>query len=72
MVLEVKCGGGTITSDLKEGEAIGEDGDKEYLAAVDAIESIVLAHAAAGIDVKTLSYIQGIETAVQKITEKFL
>lgn len=34
--------------------------------ALDAIESLVLAHACAGIDVESPAYIEGIETAVGK------
>jgi hypothetical protein len=37
---------------------------------MDAIESLVLAHACAGIDVKSLSYVEGIETAVDACVDK--
>lgn len=53
--------GGAITGDLHEADA------DEYNAAMDAIESLVLAHACAGVDVEDLGYIEGIETAVQAI-----
>ena len=33
--------------------------------AMDAIESLILAHACAGVDVKAPKYIEGIETAVE-------
>jgi len=50
---------GTITSDLKE------PGDTEdFAAAMDGIESMILAHACAGIDIASPAYIEGIETAV--------
>tara|TARA_B100000446_G_scaffold184352_1_gene206210 strand:- start:77810 stop:78388 length:579 start_codon:yes stop_codon:yes gene_type:complete len=50
-------GGGSITSTLKEGHP-------EYDAVIDGIESMILAHAIAGIDVNSPSYLEGIETAV--------
>jgi hypothetical protein len=51
-------GGGSITSKLKEGHP-------QYDAAIDGIESMILAHAIAGIDVNSPLYLGGIETAVQ-------
>lgn len=52
--------GGTIISDLKD------DGDSpEVQAAIDAIETLVLAHAVAGVDVSSPAYVEGIETAVE-------
>lgn len=36
-----------------------------YSSAMDGIESLILAHAAAGIDVESPAYIEGIETAVE-------
>jgi hypothetical protein len=39
-----------------------------HRAAVDALESIILGHACAGIDISTPAYIEGIETAVQALT----
>jgi hypothetical protein len=47
--------GGSIVSDLEQCEAH------------DAIESIVLAHACAGIDVESPAYIEGIETSIDAI-----
>jgi len=53
-------GYGTITSSLK--------GDDEiYNAAIDVLESTILAHACAGINVSAPAYIEGIETAVDAI-----
>lgn len=57
--------GGSITSTLKEGHA-------EYDSVIDGIESMILAHAIAGIDVNSPSYLEGIETAViRKISQYF-
>ena len=55
-------GGGSIQSDLHEIEATGTT---RFNAAMDGIESLILAHACAGIDVTTPAYLEGIETAVQ-------
>jgi hypothetical protein len=52
--------GGTITSDLHD-----DDDSPEMKAAMDAIESLILAHACAGVDVASPAYIEGIETAVE-------
>ena len=51
--------GGSICSDLKEPNA------KEYNIAMDAIESLILSHAIAGIDIASPAYIEGLETTVQ-------
>lgn len=55
-------GGGSIISGLKITPE--DESDEQYNAAMDAIESIILAHACAGIDISTPEYIEGIETAV--------
>ncbi len=52
-------GGGKITSDLHE------KGEDDFNLAIDAIESIVVAHACAGIDITDPRYLEGIETAVE-------
>ena len=54
-------GGGTIESDLR-------DGSKESDIEVNALESLILAHAVAGIDIESPAYIEGIETAVDACT----
>lgn len=71
---------GIITSDLpvpKEKLAadkgiLGEDinGDK-YNAAIDAVESLILAHACAGIDIMSPAYVEGVETAIEAISNQF-
>jgi hypothetical protein len=58
-------GEGTITSDLRDtGDAIEV---RRYNAAIDALESLILAHACAGVDVESPAYVEGIETAVEAI-----
>ncbi len=63
-------GGGSITSNLHENEdealdAADLESMKKWNAYIDAIESIVLAHACAGIDVTSKKYRDGIDTAYQ-------
>jgi hypothetical protein len=52
--------GGKIVSGLAR-----EDGLPEFNAAMETIESLVLAHAVAGIDVASTAYAEGIETAME-------
>ena len=58
-------GEGTITSDLRDqGDAIEV---RQYNAAIDSLESLILAHACAGVDVESPAYVEGLETAVEAI-----
>jgi hypothetical protein len=60
IVIEIIDNGGKITSDLKHAN------DKRTVqAAMDAIESLILAHAVAGVDVASPAYVEGIEIAVE-------
>lgn len=61
-------GSGTITSDLKQATT---PQDVEYIAAIDGLESLILAHACAGIDVASPAYREGIKTAVEAIANQF-
>jgi hypothetical protein len=45
--------------------------DRLYNAAIDGLESVILAHACAGVDVQSAAYIEGIETAVDAIANHF-
>jgi hypothetical protein len=56
--------GGTITSNLRQEVNVS---DTKYLAAIDGLESLILAHACAGIDISSPAYLEGIETAVEAI-----
>jgi hypothetical protein len=61
-------GCGTITSDLHapgRGTAV-----QEFNAMIDGLESLILAHACAGVDVHAEAYIKGIETAVDAVTNQ--
>ena len=62
-------GAGTIASDLK---APGKTAaDRQYNAAIDGLESLILAHACAGVDMESPAYVEGIETAVEAIANHF-
>ena len=61
--VNVENGSGSITStDLKTEHQ--DEEDELYNAEMDGIESMILAHACAGIDISSPEYIEGIETAV--------
>jgi hypothetical protein len=62
-------GAGSIASDLR---ATGTAANRQYNAALDGLESLILAHACAGADVESPVYIEGIETAVEGIGNHFL
>lgn len=60
----VKNGSGRITSmGLKD----NDNPSSEYNTAIDGIESLILAHACAGVDVSAPTYVKGIEVAVEAI-----
>lgn len=62
-------GGGTIKTNLKDEEAAndGDDDAIEYNRAIDGLESLVLAHACAGVAVTDPKYVEGIAVAVDAI-----
>ncbi|KVR89512.1 hypothetical protein [Burkholderia vietnamiensis] len=59
-------GGGAIKSSLHN-----DDEGPEAKAALDGLESMILAHAVAGIDVNSPAYLEGIETAVEAIWNQY-
>jgi len=67
-------GAGSITSDLHDtlesNPELAETLD-EYNAAIDGLESLILAHACAGIDITSPAYLEGIETAEAAIGNNF-
>ncbi|MHC4224770.1 MAG: hypothetical protein ACYSUN_12325 [Planctomycetota bacterium] len=68
--------GGSIVSNLKEEDfKISDEDDNrlrdEYGAAIDGLESLILGHACAGIDITSPAYIEGIETAESAIGNNF-
>ena len=66
IVVELSDSGGAILqSPLKNGH---EDVDQEeLLAALDAVESVILGHACAGVDVESPAYQAGVQTALDAI-----
>jgi len=60
-------GGGSIVTELHEIADDVEDTEEVVIfnTAMDALESMILAHACAGIDITAPAYLEGIETAVQ-------
>jgi len=74
----IGTGGGSVTSTLHEEQNPEVEGGSEedtnhdrYEAAVDALESVVLAHACAGIDIQAPAYVEGVETAIAAIAHEF-
>ena len=57
-------GSGTIVSDLHTAKTAA---NRQYNAAVDGLESLILAHACAGVNVESPAYVEGIETAVDAV-----
>ncbi len=64
--------GGTITSNLTADMQQQYDAFDHYVPAANAIESLVLAHARAGVDVTAQTYLKGLVTAVNEITNTYL
>ena len=61
-------GAGGINSDLHENDQVDNPMEEcqiaQYNAAMDAIESMILAHACAGVSITSPGYVEGIEAAV--------
>ena len=63
-------GGGSISSrDLKTEH--DDEEDELYNASMDGIESMILAHAIAGIDIESPAYLEGVKTAVDGCANNF-
>ncbi len=67
IVVDIHEGSGSIASDLHEGESE----DVELSAALHTIESMILAHACAGVDITTPAYIDGIQTTVDAVLNEY-
>ena len=75
ITVQVEGQAGTIESELKK-HIIGEDADPspcdfEINGAIDAIESLILAHACAGIDVSSPAYVEGLRSSLEAITNHY-
>lgn len=66
ILLTVNGNNGCIKSTLKD--ATSEGDNPGYDAAIDGLESLILCHACAGINVEDPKYIEGIVTAVDAIS----
>ena len=62
---------GKITSNLKvEGRTMDEE-DVAFNAAIDGLESLILAHACAGVDIEGVDYTRGVLDALTAIENHF-
>jgi hypothetical protein len=60
--------GGSITSDLVNET---DEGSKRFDAGIDAMESMILSCACAGIDIETPAFFEAIETTVDKLADEY-
>jgi len=67
IVLTVNDRGGSISS----AELQDENASPEYRAAIEGLLSVILAHACAGVDVESPAYLEGVEVAVDSITNEY-
>jgi hypothetical protein len=58
--------------DDDEGDGEREDVGNQYEAAINAVESLTLAHAIAGVDVSSAAYVAGLGETLQKISNTYL
>lgn len=63
-------GAGSITSELHD-KAVSTPMAQLFNAAMDAVESMVLAHACAGVDITSPAYLEGLESAVDTMANQF-
>ncbi len=71
VLIKLQDGSGALETDFKAGERRSE-GDEAYDHAIDGIESLLLAHACAGVDVQSPKYIEGLERALESLANHFL
>ena len=62
-------GAGTIASNLNGPSSTAAE--RRFNAAIDGLESLILAHACAGVNIESPAYIEGVETAVEAIVNHF-
>jgi len=73
--LETHGQGGTVTSSLAipaSNTEYPKSIKDRYNAAIDGVESLVLAHACAGVDVRSKEYVGGLKVAIESITNNLL
>ena len=64
-----EAGGGKIVSELKDES---DNDNVQYASAIDAVESLILAHACAGIDITSPAYLEGVETTIETISNLYM
>lgn len=62
---------GMVGSDLLSDIVIDSDENREYCAAVDAIQNLVLGHAMAGVDVERPAYLEALEQSIWEAEDKY-
>ena len=70
-IIDTRCFGLVLRVNVNDGSGEIVNGfprDTNHDSALDAIESLILAHACAGIDVCSPAYLEGIETAIDAIS----
>ena len=76
--IQLPCYGITVTEKNKSGVCKSDlhgnvsKRNKQYHAAINALESLILAHACAGVDIETPAYLEGIETAVEAVVNEYV
>jgi len=72
VLADPETGSGRITSNLKQKDSeFPEEMDKGYDNAIDGIEAMILGHACAGMDICDPAYVEGVEAAIDSITNQF-
>jgi hypothetical protein len=65
------CDESQYASDVNEESEDNVENRKSFNTSIDALESLILAHACAGIDVEAYGYVEGIRTALQAISKEY-
>lgn len=65
------CDESQHASDENEESEDDVENRKSFNISIDALESLILAHACAGIDVEAYGYVEGIRTALQAISKMY-
>lgn len=60
--------GGFVTSDLRVSDIKYNKHVKKHNSYIDIVESMILAHAIAGVDISSPAYLEGIETVIDQIS----
>jgi hypothetical protein len=71
VLIKLKDGAGMIETDFKAGDSDSE-AEAAYDNAMDGLESLILAHACAGVDVKSPKCIEGVAVALEAMMNHFL